>query len=69
MDVAGEAERPGDRDMLRVAERCDVDVRRAKQMIERTREAVAQWPRFGAEAGVPDRVIADIKHVLASRVG
>ena len=69
MDVAGEAERPGDRDMLRVAERCDVDPRKARAIIARVREAVDQWPRFAGEAGVPDGTAREIRRRLATRTG
>jgi len=66
MAVAGEAVRPTERDMLRVAEGCDVDLRRAREIIEQVREAVNQWPRFalstevsGETAGLVERVIVD----------
>lgn len=69
MDVAGEAERPGDRDMLRVAGICDVDPRSARAMIERVRDAVAQWPRFAKAAGVPADSARQIRELLNKRVG
>ncbi|HSU17217.1 type II toxin-antitoxin system HipA family toxin [Longimicrobium sp.] len=69
MDVAGEAARPGDRDMLRVAERCEVDARKARAIIERVRDVVRQWPRFAAETGVPAETAQQIRQLLAQRVG
>jgi serine/threonine-protein kinase HipA len=52
MAVAGEDERPADRDMLRVAEECDVDSRRARAIIGEVRDVVKQWPRFARGTGV-----------------
>jgi serine/threonine-protein kinase HipA len=71
MAVAGEAERPTERDMLRVAADCDVDPRRAADIIRQVRDAIGEWPRFARVAGVPAaavRRIAD-RHaaVTASR--
>ena len=61
MAVAGEAERPAERDMLRVANDCDVDVRAAQEMIQQVRDAVREWSRFAQAT----RVSA----VTASRIG
>jgi serine/threonine-protein kinase HipA len=69
MDVAGEAERPGDRDMLRVAEACDVSARTARSIIQQVREAVERWPEFARAAGVPDETARQIRRLLAGRVG
>ncbi|HEX8244179.1 MAG TPA: type II toxin-antitoxin system HipA family toxin [Longimicrobium sp.] len=69
MDVAGEASRPGDRDMLRVAEACEVDPHRARRIIAEVREAVAQWPRFADEAGVPPERAREIRRIIAARTG
>lgn len=69
MDVAGEAERPGDRDMLRVAERCDVDSRVARRILAEVREVVAQWLRFAEGAGVPTEAAQQIRRVINARVG
>jgi serine/threonine-protein kinase HipA len=69
LDVAGEAERPGDRDMLRVAERCDVDSRAARRIVAEVREVVAQWPRFAEAAGVPADAARQIRRVINARVG
>jgi serine/threonine-protein kinase HipA len=69
MDVAGEAERPGDRHMLRVAELCDVDARRARNIIQQVREAVDRWPDFARTTGVPSDTARQIRKLLAGRVG
>ncbi len=69
MDVAGEAERPGDRDMLRVAERCDVAPRRARAIIAQVREAVDRWPHFAGQAGVPDGAAKEIRRRIVGRTG
>jgi serine/threonine-protein kinase HipA len=69
MDVAGEADRPGDRDMLRVAEKAEVDARVARRIIAEVRDAVARWPRFAAGAGVPEEAAQQIRRLIAARVG
>lgn len=52
MAVAGEAVRPTEHDMLRVAEACDVDVRRAREIVQHVRDVVGQWSRFARDTGV-----------------
>ncbi|HEX6370922.1 MAG TPA: type II toxin-antitoxin system HipA family toxin [Longimicrobium sp.] len=69
MDVAGEAERPGDRHMLRVAELCEVDARKARGMIQQVRGAVGRWPEFARAAGVPDETAREIRRRIADRAG
>lgn len=69
MDVAGEAERPGDRHMLRVAELCDVDSGVAREIIGQVRDAVADWPRFASTTGVPAETAHQIRRLLATRAG
>ncbi|HEX6746676.1 MAG TPA: type II toxin-antitoxin system HipA family toxin [Longimicrobium sp.] len=69
MDVAGEASRPGDRDMLRVAATCDLDAGKAESIIAEVRGAVAQWPRFADEAGVPEERMREIRRIIAGRTG
>ncbi|WP_420126823.1 type II toxin-antitoxin system HipA family toxin [Longimicrobium sp.] len=69
MDVAGEAERPGDRHMLRVAELCDVDARIAQGIIAQVRGAVAEWPRFATTTGVPAESAQQIRRLLNTRAG
>lgn len=69
MDVAGEAERPGDRHMLAVAMACDVDAATARDIIAEVRQAVAQWPRFAEAAGVPRDAAQQLRRILNARVG
>jgi hypothetical protein len=38
--------------MLRVAERCDVDVRRALEIVQQVSDAVGRWSRFARGMGV-----------------
>jgi len=52
MAIAGEAERPTERDMLRVAEDCNVDTHGAREIIQEVRDAVKQWPSFAKDTGV-----------------
>lgn len=69
MDLAGEAERPGDRHMLRVAELCEVDARRARNIIQQVRDAVGRWPEFARAADVPEETARQIQKLIAGRVG
>jgi len=64
MAVAGEAARPTERDMLRVAEDCDVDLRRAWEIMREIREAVNQWPRFALDTGVSGETVSRIEKVI-----
>jgi serine/threonine-protein kinase HipA len=64
MAVAGEAARPTERDMLRVAEDCDVDSRRAREIIRQVRDAVNQWPRFALAMKVSDETASWIEKVI-----
>lgn len=65
MAVAGESARPSARDMLRVAEECDVELRRAREIIEHVRDAVQQWPRFAGEAGVSAETRDHVQNTIA----
>ena len=64
MAVAGEVARPTERDMLRVAEDCDVDSRRAREIIGQVRDAVNQWPRFALAMRVSDETASWIEKVI-----
>ncbi|MDQ3919856.1 MAG: type II toxin-antitoxin system HipA family toxin [Acidobacteriota bacterium] len=64
MAVAGEAARPTERDMLRVAEDCDVDVRRAREIMREVRDAINQWPRFALDTGVSGETVSRIEKVI-----
>jgi len=64
MAVAGEAARPTERDMLRVAEDCDVDLRRAREILREVREAVNRWPRFALDTGVSGETESRIEKVI-----
>lgn len=64
MAVAGEAAHPTERDMLRVAEDCDVDRRRAREIIRQVRDAVNQWPRFALDTGVSGETVSRIEKVI-----
>jgi serine/threonine-protein kinase HipA len=66
MAVAGEDDRPTQRDMLRVAESCGVDPKRARAMIERVADAVSRWRDFAAETGVTEETTREIALRLSS---
>lgn len=66
MSVAGEAERPAERDMLRAAEAGDVEPRRAREIIGEVRSAVADWPRFARAAGVSAQTARRIGERIAA---
>lgn len=70
MAVAGEAERPTETDMLRVAESCDIEPDRARTIIDEVRAAVEQWPRFARATGVAAGTARRIDNAIAGlRVG
>ena len=64
MAVAGEAARPTERDMLKVAEGCDVDRRRAREIMRQVRDAVNRWPRFALDTGVSGETVSRIEKVI-----
>ena len=65
MAVAGEGERPSDRDMLRVADDCDVSPPRAREIIDEVRAAVAEWTRFARVTGVSRETAHGIGDAIA----
>lgn len=67
MAVAGEALRPGERDMLRVAEDCDLELRRAKEIVQEVRDAVAEWRRFARDTDVAKGAEQRIAKMLDGR--
>jgi serine/threonine-protein kinase HipA len=67
MAVAGEAAHPTERDMRCVAEACDVEMRRSREIIQEVHEAVQQWPRFATEAGVSAETERQIQNAIAGR--
>jgi serine/threonine-protein kinase HipA len=66
MAVAGEALHPTERDMLRVAEGCDMDPGRAREMLQQVRGAVDRWPRFARDTGVTRATERRIAAVIAA---
>ena len=64
MAVAGQAARPTERDMLRVAKDCDVDWGRAREIIQQVRGAVNQWPRFALAMKVTGETVSWIEKVI-----
>lgn len=67
MAVAGEAEQPTGRDMLRVAQACELEPRRAREVVDEVRGAVAQWPRFARATGVSTRSTREIANAMTKR--
>jgi serine/threonine-protein kinase HipA len=68
MAVAGEAERPTERDMLRVAGDCAVDPARGREIIQQVRDAVLQWPRFARATRVSAATTKRIRDVVAASI-
>lgn len=66
MAVAGNAVDPTERDILAVAGSCDVDLRRAREIMEQVGDAVRQWPRFAQRTGVPPTTARKIGRVIAA---
>ncbi|MDT8437331.1 MAG: type II toxin-antitoxin system HipA family toxin [Gemmatimonadota bacterium] len=64
MAIAGEAERPGEEDMLHVAESCGVDRRRAREIVKEIQAAVAQWPDLARDTGVSARTRRHIERAF-----
>lgn len=64
MAVGGEAARPTGRDMLRVAEDCDVASRRAREIIQQVRDVVNQWPRFALAMKVSNETVSRIEKMI-----
>lgn len=62
--IAGEAQRPTEADILRVAESCSLESRRAREIIQEVQDAVAQWPRWAEDVGVPAAVLRRIGKAL-----
>ena len=52
-------------DLIAVAPQANMRERKARQVIDQVRAAVADWPRFAAEAEVKDEFVDKIGHVLA----
>lgn len=67
MAIAGEAERPRERDMINVATDCDLDAGRAKEIISEVRNAIQQWSRFATATGVSTSTSRRIGRVISGR--
>jgi serine/threonine-protein kinase HipA len=67
MAVAGEARRPTERDMLRVAETCDVGARRAREIVHEVRSGVAEWPAAARATGVSAETMRRIGKEIGGR--
>jgi len=65
MAAAGEAVHPGERELLRVAEDCDVDGGRGREIVQHVRDAVRRWPRFARITGVSSATERRIGMVIA----
>lgn len=64
MAIAGEAERPTEGDMLRIAESCDIGPGPARAIIGEVRVAVEQWPRFARTTRVSAGTARRIDNVI-----
>ena len=61
MSLAGKRRSFERADLLRLAETSGLKIPRASRVIDRVLEAVADWPRFAAEAGVGSRDVQRIR--------
>lgn len=68
MALGGEAERPADGDMLRVADAAEIGRSRAREIIAQVRDAVARWQSFAREVGVSDASNREIGKRIAEAV-
>lgn len=66
MSVGGEAVRPGEREMLRVAASAGIEERLAREIVGAVREAVRDWPRFAEAAGISRATMRRIADALAA---
>jgi hypothetical protein len=69
MAVAGEAAHPSERDMLRVADACDLSPRRARDIIQEVRSAVRHWPVFARATGVSAATMRRIEEMTRRHGG
>jgi serine/threonine-protein kinase HipA len=60
MAVAGEDDRPGEREMLQAGGSVDISPGDASAIIAHVRDAVRDWPRFAAEMDVPASTIQQV---------
>ena len=67
MAIAGEAEQPGERDMINVAYDCDLDAGKAKEIINEVRSAIRQWSRFAIATGVSTNTARRIGRTISGR--
>lgn len=65
MAVAGEAEQPGEKDMMRVAEESQIDPNRANEIHDQVREAVGKWSRFARRTGVSPATARRIGSIIS----
>jgi serine/threonine-protein kinase HipA len=65
MAVSGEAVHPTVQDLLRVAEECDVDLRRAREILRQVQDALGNWSRFARTVGVGSTTERRIGKVIA----
>ena len=64
MQVGGKKWEIGAEDLLQLAK--TYDIRRARERLQRIREAVARWPEFAASAGVGE---AETQRIAALQPG
>jgi serine/threonine-protein kinase HipA len=62
--VGGEGRAPGEKDMLKVADKSGIKKTQALEIIEEVRTAVAKWPQFAKEAGLKKTTTSEIQKFL-----
>jgi len=68
MPLAGNALTPGRDELMRLADEADIPAREADEVIEAARAAVARWPEFAKQAGVPAAAAREIADDLPGRL-
>ncbi len=66
MAVAGEGRRPGRAHLRTLAQTASIKAATVDAVIEKVRDAVAAFPRYAAESGVPDAATGDLVRRFAT---
>ena len=64
LDIAGEGRRPSLEHILSVADDVSVDRAKAREIVDRVRDAVARWPEFADFGGVSNKMTVAVNRQL-----